>query len=795
MQLSPAQLEILRTRPQGTRLSLSIFQPRIIFQARVNDSSIARGARNITYDTVSLGSFSAIESGFTLLIGTTAGAQDVGKLRTRSATSSVITVSENSNIAWADNLFLTVLRYVELWPVYPRIINDPANIENVIFYKDYDIPYTNQNSILGSFACAGPHRAAYLVNGSTQLYWQGNRSEPLLNDSLSYAWTFEGGTPTGSSSVTPGYVTYNTPGHYVTRLIVSGSSGGVDTTYRYVSIYQKPSDGTNVPVLKWEMGNLNGSRDEGGYKVNIKVYEDVDLDENSVVVLFADDWYGNTNQSLGGNADNSEKIFFVGYILRDSIHYDYQHSFVEFDVGSITELMKQSLGFSVSVESKATPTKWYELLELDCRRAMYHYLKWHTTVLNIADFQFFGNDQKIQFFDADRASMFDAIDNLMRNTLIGSVVSDRQGGIYAEVEAKAYPNPTGTFPYAMELTRRDWMNEPSIEERLSDDLSYLEYGGIAYSGVATGTFSAILGSAPGATPSFRGKIETHEGLALESQTQLNQLVGNVWANENVPYPTIGLDMAINASHLDIAPQDPVNLIIQASDTVRGVPIQGLYLPSSFDWRYDAKNGILLPQIDFKNLVNGAVGESIFIDVSPDDFEGGNSVPGLQIPPLPILTIPPGLTQIIQNIINASGGGGLQPYGSIGWYDNTFHQDISGINVQQAVRGAGSGEIDITVDEDGWYIMTATVGQTWSSATGNPNGTLTVGIQGGKTSFVMITTPVDSLGNSFGSASATVIVQAFPGLVLDAIWAVGNIGGSSTAASPRTFSLEIHKVSE
>ncbi len=39
MRLSDANLEILRTKPQGTRLYLSIFRPQIVFQAQINNSS------------------------------------------------------------------------------------------------------------------------------------------------------------------------------------------------------------------------------------------------------------------------------------------------------------------------------------------------------------------------------------------------------------------------------------------------------------------------------------------------------------------------------------------------------------------------------------------------------------------------------------------------------------------------------------------------------------------------------------------------------------------------------------
>jgi hypothetical protein len=646
MRLSPAQLELLRTRPQSSRLHLSIFQPRTVFQAQVNNVSAARGDRTIPFDSVSFGSISAVESGFTLLVGSTAGAQDIGKIRVRSTTASTLVVSENSNIKWADNLFLTVLRYVELWPIYPRIVQNPVNIADSIFYKDYDIVYTNQNSILGTFVNSGPHRAGEMITGAISFYYSSTGTYNLLGSSLVHDWAFEGGLPTGSTSADPGNVVYGTAGHYVTRHTVSGSNGSMDTTYRYVSVY----DAAHPPILKWDVSSINGSRDEAGYKANFKVYENITLDENAVVVLYADDWYGNTNQSLGGNYPNAEKIFFVGYILEGSIHYDYQHSFVEFSVGSVTELMKQSLGFSVSVASMASPTRWYELLDLDCRRAIYHYLRWHTTVLNISDFQFVGDDRKIQFFDADRASMFDAIDNLMRNTLIGTVASDRQGKLWTEVEAKAYDNPTGTFTSIMEITKRDWMGEPSIDERLSDSLSYLEYGGIAYSGVVTGTFAALLGSAPGNAPSFRGKIETHEGLALLGQSQLNQMVANVWANENSDFPKIGLEMGIDARNLDIAPQDVTDVHILASDTVHNRAINGLYIPSSFDWKYDSKNGSLLPSVDFDNLVNGNIGESIIIPVSVPDagFETGWNIPPLQIPPLPILTWPTSMETIIGN---------------------------------------------------------------------------------------------------------------------------------------------------
>lgn len=635
--LSNANLETLRNRPQQTKLHLSIFQPQAIFKARINYPNIPEGEREINYDTVSLGSYTAIESGMTMWVGTTPGGMELGKIRVRSATATEIKVSENSDIDWQDNAYLTVFRYWELWPVFPRIIQDPADDENVIFYKDYDIDYTNQNSILGTFVNIGPNRAAYLdpASGQTQLFWTSTGTYNLLGNALSYSWFFEGATVTGSTSANPGYITYNNPGYYTTRLIVSGSNGAVDKTYRHVSIYNS----ANPPIQKWQLTALNGSRDEGGYTASFRVFEAVPLQEHAIVVLFGDNWYGDTQANLGGNYPNGGGIFWAGHVDKDSIQYDYQHSELTFDAHSITQMMKESSGFSVSVESKSNPQYWYELLDMDGRRALYHYLRWHTTALNIADFQFVGTDYPIQFFDSDRESMYDALDNFMRDTLIGQVVADRQGKVWMEVEAMAYSNPTGTFTPVMQITNRDWMNEPSIEERLSEELAFLEMGGIAYSGVTTGSFSAILAAAPGNAPGFHGSIETHEGLALGSQTQLNQLVGNVFANKNSPFPSVDMEMSINTSNLDIAPQETVGLNILASDTVRNIPINGLYLPNGMEWTYSSQDLILLSGINFKELVSGDTGETIVV-VQPEDVGGGFNVPGLQIPPLPPITFPP-----------------------------------------------------------------------------------------------------------------------------------------------------------
>lgn len=638
MRLTNTALTNIRKRPQINRLDLFIYEPTTILSCRIptNNTTIAKGSVVIPFTNLSTGSAYTVDRDMILCVGTSSGADDVGRIRIRefnqTGTSGTFAVSENSNIQWDGGQYLHVLNYIDVLPVYPRIIQNP-DPTTVTFYKDYNIPYGVQNTILGSFINMGSHRARTLDGGSASIYWSASGTYSLTDDQLSYSWEFGGGTPSTYSGQTPGYVTYDAVGDYVTKLTVSGISGSYDQSYRYVAIRDKIGQGSNTPIVRWEMSSLDGSRGEGGYSADFRVYDNLNIKSNSIVMLTADDWYRDAHASYGGNTQNEPYMFFVGYIDKDTIRYNYKESYVEFTALSVTGIMKKSIGFSVSVESKFAPGTWYELKDLDCRRAMYHYLRWHSTVMKVADFSYIGPDYKIQFFDSDRESMFDAIDNLMRTTLIGSVASDRQGRIYAEVHPEAYANPTGTFSNPVfNVTKQDWMGEPSIDENIDNVVSYMEWGGILYK---SGKSYPYLACAPGQAPSFRGGVNKQPGLALLGQDHLNVLVGNAFASANARYPLITMDMSGKYSNLDIAPIESVNVDIDATDTAKGVAIHNLYAVDGMSWTYNHKDGLLIPNIELKAIVNGYPGDKIEIPIEPT-----LEPPTIKPPVIPPIVVPP-----------------------------------------------------------------------------------------------------------------------------------------------------------
>ncbi len=678
-----AEAALLRSRPHNTKLYLSIYQPETVFTGYIT-GSVSKGDRVFQLSNT-VGPLVNNEPNVTLLV-TSASGDDKGRIRLRGfdAGTKVITVAENSNINWQNGDFVEGIRFFEIWPVYPRILL-VTGTTTTTWYKDYDVSYTNQNSKLGYLICMGPHHAGMLKNGQHRIYYSAEGTEHVRADETgtSYHWLFEGGSPSVSHVKTPGWVTYNQSGYFTTWMGVSGSvTQTSDFSNRHISIYDPVTSTGSHPIVQWELMDLSGSRDQGGYVASIRIFEDVSgkkIRDGSLVVVFADDWYADTEQSIGGNAINRSNIFFVGYVVDGTIHYNYRDHYVDFDVASVTEFMKMAEGFSVSVQDSDDPANdaatnpdipsgWVALLDMTVKKALYHYMRWHSTVMNCADFQFIGTDQKIQYFDADRTSIYDAINTLMSGALVGGICADRQGKIFAERNVNVEPN---SFNTGLTITKQDWIGDPAIEEHTINEVSYLEMGGIAYNGT---TFEALMACAPGVTPAYRGKVQRIQGLALTNQAELNTLVGNVYAQMNARYPNIEFHLAGNYRNFDIAPQEKSVINISSADV--GIPIQvsnKTFFVNSISWEYNAEDETLMPIIGFNEIGSGFDGDTMEIpDVPPVAGDGGGFViPPITIPPFEIPPFPTFPGEVMQNFVPAISGfsPGLLPanFQTVGFY--------------------------------------------------------------------------------------------------------------------------------
>lgn len=635
--VTPSDLALLRAEPQEIELKLAIYQPQTVMACQIN-GTVSKGSRTIPYGSVTTGSYTNVDADFTMLVGSALGLSDIGKIRIRSVDASNFTVAENSNIQWANGQYLTVLKYVDIVPIYPRMIQDPSNPDNVIFYKDYDIPYSNQNFIGGTFINMGSHRAVEIITGCASIYYDATGSSHVDGDTLSYLWNFGGASgPTGSTSMTPGLVNYTTPGNYVTKLTTTSSQGAVDVSYRYINVLPQGGQG-----IQWRLVSMVGSRSAGGYTAKVMIYSQLPftLYDGTVVVIYTNETYAGNNKAIGGNQSNNLNTFFVGHVMGDTIRYNYMNSTIEFEVSSVTEVMKAAEAFSVSIEDAIVPSTWYQIKGLNTKKAIYHYLRWHSTVLKVCDFSYLGNDNLIQYFDTSRESLYDAINNVIKKAIVGEIVCDRLGEVYAEVAMQAVHLAKSTYPPQFSVGAADWIDEPNTKEVMNTPLSYLEMGGIVYSGnpslASSAGSTALLAAAPGVSPHVRGKASAPDGLALQSQTQLNNLVGDIFAYTNARYPEITMKLGGAYKNLDIAPQEAQLIYIDPTTTSRNVSISGTYFVQELS--YDAKSDYnsLLVTAKWRAITEGVAGDAIAVPVPPTQ---GYNAPSFNVPAIPSLSFP------------------------------------------------------------------------------------------------------------------------------------------------------------
>ena len=637
--LTVAEQNLANTHPQQSKLYLSIYEPQVAMRCQVNGTYNAAD-QTVSYDSVSTGTYTAITDYLfqVALIGTSEGSDDKGRTWVRSATASTLRFVESDHIDWANDDYITVLKYTEIIPVFPHMIQNPANDEDVIFYKIWDIAYTNQNSILGTFINMGPHHAGFLDNGSMSVYYSASGTSNLLGNSLTYSWIFEGATVTGSATHTPGNITYTTPGFYRTILSITSSSGRVDKSVRNIAVYDRPGVGNQIPITKFSMSSFNGTRESGGYSTQIKVMQDIDRDkikDGALVVIFGEDWYGNTQQSFGGNALNRSSIKFVGYINQETIQYNYDLGQTEFEVIAPTKLMDITECFSVSVESKSVPTTWFELLNMTVKRALYHYYAWHSTVLLCCDFEYHADDENIQFFDADRESLYKAGDTLMRGAMKGKLISDRQGKIWAERDSDVINNLASVTPNTLSINKNHWMDRPTIQRRVYRDTAFIEMGGIAYDFSSS---TAVLANAPGTSPAYHGRVDRIQGLALTGQSELNTMIGNLFAADNAEFPEVEYKLRSAWWNLDIVPRETISITMWANESPSGYTWNNKkFAIEGMTWTFNERAQVITPTVSLKEVTQGFAGDTVIIPPIPPT--GGSHGGTVTVPPY----VPPSIS--------------------------------------------------------------------------------------------------------------------------------------------------------
>jgi hypothetical protein len=562
-----------------------------------------------------------------MYVGSVSGGRDIGRVRVRSATSTIITLGRNNHIKWLDNLFLTVVDFIEPQAVFSKITTDEVTGSATSWFKDDTITYTDQNSKMDPVVLMGAHQA--LFKGES-IDWHSSGTFSPVGASLStYSWTINKGSSVVSSSAAhPGPQTYPTAGNFKTTLAVTDSNGKTFIGSRYVHIKDSPE----AQPQSWGIESIEGDREQGGWRVNmwVRSSEVAGLKEGGLIFVWAEDWYNGVKLPI---PDNS---IFVGYLQDKSIYYNWYESKVSFTALSVTGIagLRETFGWALDECAVGNDDQWYKMPNITVDKALIHYLRWQTTIMHIADFTQTGGTRLKSGADFARGPIYGMAQTYLQANLLASMVANRKGQLYCEVDINYVPSGSRIYPTALNMERGDWRGQPEINRTLAQPLSYAELGGVAWSGIVTGTFAACLAGAPGVVPSFQGTPQTLNNLNISGQEQINQLAGDYYADANSEFSRITFPMAGHYRFIDIAPQERVAVDLAAADNWDELVWNDkLFIPQAIQHQYLSDKHVLLSDITFKEETSGFPGDTIIIPVEPPDG-GGDPPPTIDPPPPP-----------------------------------------------------------------------------------------------------------------------------------------------------------------
>lgn len=381
--ISAPDLVLYRTTRHATQLALDVYAPATIWSTQVNGAQTT-GARSITVDAPTV--VRTPGKHFQVLFGTAAGGHDLGEARFLTYAANVLTVSAH-NAPLANDTFITVKE--EIKPTAIHITMDDNDIPSEDGVEAYGSSFNEQFIPL---AVCKTHAKAYIdpVTGlATVSFWSDSQTfgaATLIGATHLWYWrngtVTVGTTGTAGTALVPNVVTWNAVGDYYCSYTVTDSLGKSATRYFVVFIRLPGTSHTNLEVSGW-----SGNAESGVWQATLTLYgtaTDATFPDHALCVLSAEDWYGATQVSIGGETWR-ENIALVGYIRRGSTKYDWLRSTVEFQVESILGVAQNLWQLGGGIEYLASPTNWHQIKNLDYNLIVHHVLTRHSTLSQICD--------------------------------------------------------------------------------------------------------------------------------------------------------------------------------------------------------------------------------------------------------------------------------------------------------------------------------------------------------------------------------------------------------------------------
>lgn len=577
---------------------LYLHTPAAIFKARANmPGTITYPITSLVFDTVTVGAFGDVFFDMTLLLGSTEGADDLGRTRVQNnATSTTIPLMrtsqgvEDGELTIVDNAYITVLDDFRVWSKIPSFSED-----GTIQYKDTVVP-------VGTFtagdeppiANCGPGFAGFTSAGIITVQFVGTNSIAIADGATisTYNWDVDDGTITVGTSASSTITATFPAGFRWVSLTVTDSNGNAHTSRCPVLAVNAAAD----PTIKAFDAEARITHRGQEFTFNIKESIPRATYPDGTLVLF---WEGaaasasdRSHMKLIGweqANDNDSRAVRVGNVTGTTIH-----------AVDVAGRMAALPGFPQSLERNATPDKWSEMENPSIRKYIHYLIQWHSTAVSLADVflpTYLETDYPFVLFDSEGESLYDQVENEAKRIVpIHHFTCNLQGQLSVIVDPiiQSVPLRTSTVQAAfteeyMESIRFAYTRPPKVHWLrghaiiASEDYTVVDL---------VNQIQTVHCIAPGEAPGQgAGELETPEGITV-SQTTLNTAKGNEYARLNSRYGKISVTPASDVPYIDVDPADMTWVTLTLTST--GAAQRGLTfstvrcLPVEIQRRWEAR---------------------------------------------------------------------------------------------------------------------------------------------------------------------------------------------------------------
>lgn len=629
MPIAGADQTLLGTHPHKVKFYLVVHQPETALAAQVNGAPTGDPVTTITFDNTSSGAWGNVESGQTLLIGSAAGLHDRGIVRVKSSTATVLTIAESSDLGNVeDDDYITILREHRFWLKFPHIVSLTE------IYEDYDEAYVDENTAFAPIAMLGPPGFYFKGAGAVSIPYDFSESFPIAGATISsHATTYQHGDggSSATSTHTEQYSTATGMSGSETKLTVTDDNGKTAVGWRYDFILDR--SGEDAPIDDFFIEGSAKNHWQGPEDLDITIYgsasQTVIRDGAHVWIMF-ESWYGSTQKEISLEYTNRANILFEGWVVKDSIRRESDHSVVKFTARPTLRMTEEGKAWPATLEVNASPSTWIHVTTCTPVKAALYLCKWRSTLSEITDIHVPSSATSTSGQDWSSGTFRDQLELCLKADAL-HVVQHKTGMIYFEKHT-SMQSSTERAPYDLTiiLNSSHWMAPLELPVELLPTTSYILAEGVYYDGAAGFPY---FSEAPGIAAKYRGKSAGKlDQLALDDQDHINQLCGDYLAMRNAEYPKLPVRLTGFWPVFDCAPQRRVRVALTAAMNNRGVNVSGTsFLVVGIQTGIDQRLGTAFTELDLEEETDGVDGRTLEYQVYPPSITTIPS-PGPYIPP-------------------------------------------------------------------------------------------------------------------------------------------------------------------